>query len=169
MQEEDFMAALASHSNRNDLAMAVLRIAVGLLFLIFGEYKVFGTEFTLHGGFQFWIQRFLTEGAYPFVIPILRGFVLPHATPIAFLVAYGELAIGIALVLGVLVRPASACGLLYMLTLLCSSNYPGAGAPFWQYFGASLDHGVLALCFLAFLIGSPDQFSVLRFSRRNRG
>jgi thiosulfate dehydrogenase [quinone] large subunit len=167
--QEDFMAALASHSNRNDLAMAVLRTAVGLLFLIFGEYKVFGTEFTLHGGFQIWIQRFLTEGAYPFVIPILRGFVLPHATPIAFLVAYGELAIGIALVLGVLVRPASACGLLYMLLLLCSSNYPGAGAPFWQYFGASLDHGVLALCFLAFLIGSPDQFLVLRFSRRNRG
>ena len=103
------------------------------------------------------------------MIPILRGFVLPHATPIAFLVAYGELAIGIALVLGVLVRPASACGLLYMLTLLFSSNYPGAGAPFWQYFGASLDHSVLALCFLAFLMGRPDQFSVLRFSRRNRG
>jgi uncharacterized membrane protein YphA (DoxX/SURF4 family) len=169
MQEEDFMAALPPHANRNDLAMAVLRIAVGLLFLIFGEYKVFGTEFTLHGGFQIWIQKFLTEGAYPFVIPILRGFVLPHATPIAFLVAYGELAIGIALVLGVLVRPASACGLLYMLTLLFSSNYPGAGAPFWQYFGASLDHSVLALCFLAFLMGSPEQFSVLRFSRRNRG
>ena len=161
------MAALDSHANRNDLAMAVLRTAVGLLFLIFGEYKVFGTEFTLHGGFQIWIQRFLTEGAYPFVIPILRGFVLPHATPIAFLVAYGELAMGTALVLGVLVRPASTCGLLYMLTLLCSSNYPGAGAPFWQYFGASLDHSVLALCFLAFLIGSPEQFSVLRFSRRN--
>ena len=163
------MAALPPHANRNDLAMAVLRIAVGLLFLIFGEYKVFGTEFTLHGGFQIWIQKFLTEGAYPFVIPILRGFVLPHATPIAFLVAYGELAIGIALVLGVLVRPASACGLLYMLTLLFSSNYPGARAPFWQYFGASLDHSVLALCFLAFLMGRPDQFSVLRFSRRNRG
>jgi thiosulfate dehydrogenase (quinone) large subunit len=169
MQEEDFMAAFAPRSNRNDLAMAVLRIAVGLLFLIFGEYKVFGMEFTLHGRFQFWIQKFLTEGAYPFMIPILRGFVLPHATPIAFLVAYGELAIGIALVLGVLVRPASAFGLLYMLTLLFSSNYPGAGAPFWQYFGASLDHSVLAICFLAFLIGSPDQFSVLRFSRRNRG
>ena len=163
------MAAFAPHSNRNDLAMAVLRIAVGLLFLIFGEYKVFGTEFTFHGGFQFWIQKFLTEGAYPFMIAILRGFVLPHATPIAFLVAYGELAIGIALVLGILVRPASAFGLLYMLALLFSSNYPGAGAPFWQYFGASLDHSVLALCFLAFLIGSPDQFSVLRFSRRNRG
>jgi uncharacterized membrane protein YphA (DoxX/SURF4 family) len=163
------MATFAPHSNRNDLAMAVLRIAVGLLFLIFGEYKVFGTGFTLHAGFQFWIQKFLADGAYPFMVPVLRTFVLPHATPIAFLVAYGELAIGFALLLGVLVRPASAFGLLYMLTLLFSSNYPGTGAPFWQYFGASLDHSVLAICFLAFLIGSADQFSVLRFSRRNRG
>jgi thiosulfate dehydrogenase [quinone] large subunit len=145
--------------------MVVLRIGVGLLFLIFGEYKVFGTEFTLHGGFQFWIQKFLSDGAYPFMIPILRGFVLPHATPIAFLVAYGELAIGIALVFGVLVRTASAFGLLYMLTLLFSSNYPGAAAPFWQYFGASLDHSVLALCFVVFLVATTDRFSVLRFRR----
>jgi thiosulfate dehydrogenase [quinone] large subunit len=159
------MAPFAPHWNRNELASAVLRIGVGLLFLIFGEYKVFGTEFTLHGGFQFWIQKFLSDGAYPFMIPILRGFVLPHATPIAFLVAYGELAIGIALVFGVLVRTASAFGLLYMLTLLFSSNYPGAAAPFWQYFGASLDHSVLALCFVVFLVATTDRFSVLRFRR----
>jgi thiosulfate dehydrogenase (quinone) large subunit len=163
------MASLPPHSNRNMLAMAVLRIGVGLLFLIFGEYKVFGMGFTLHGGFQFWIQKFLADGAYPFMVPVLRSFVLPHATPMAFLVAYGELAIGMALVLGVLVRPASAFGLLYMLTLLFSSNYPGAGAPFWQYFGASLDHSVLALCLLAFLIGRPDEVWALRFRRRDQG
>jgi len=124
----------------NERALAFLRISVGILFLIFGQYKVFGTQFTLHGGFEFWINKFLQDGAYPFMAPILRGFVLPHARPIAFLVAYGELAIGIALTLGVWVWRASAFGLLYMLTLLFSSNYPGAGAPMWQYFGASLDH-----------------------------
>jgi thiosulfate dehydrogenase [quinone] large subunit len=140
----------------NARAMAFLRISVGILFLIFGQYKVFGTQFTLHGGFQFWINRFLGGGAYPFMIPVLRGLVLPHATAIAFLVAYGELAIGMALVFGVLVRPASAFGLLYMLTLLFSANYPGAHAPFWQYFGASLDHFVLALCFLSFLLGNSS-------------
>ena len=130
-----------------------MRIAVGLLFFIFGQYKVFGTQFTLHGGFQFWINKFLEGGAYPFMVPVLRGFVLPHATAIAFLVAYGELAIGVALVIGVWVRPAGLFGLLYMLSLLFSSNYPGAHAPLWQYFGASLDHSVLALCFAAFLVG----------------
>jgi uncharacterized membrane protein YphA (DoxX/SURF4 family) len=139
--------------DRNEFALAGLRIAVGGLFLIFAEYKVFGTEFTLGGGFQFWINRFLADGAYPFMVPVLRNFVLPHATSIAFLTAFGELAIGLSLVLGILVRPASVCGGMYMLTLLFSSNYPGANAPFWQYFGASLDHLVPALCFAAFVVG----------------
>jgi thiosulfate dehydrogenase (quinone) large subunit len=148
---------LTGTENRNSRALAALRIGVGAFFLIFGEYKVFGTQFTLHGGFQFWINRFLSEGgAYPFMSPILRGFVLTHATPIAFLVAYGELAIGLALLLGILVRPTSLCGLLYMLTLLFSSDYPGSAAPFWQYFGASLSHSVFALCFAAFLLGHSD-------------
>jgi thiosulfate dehydrogenase [quinone] large subunit len=98
----------------------------------------------------------------------LRGFVLPHATPIAYLVAYGELALGLALVLGVLVRAASAFGLLFMLTLLVSSDYPGHGAAFWQYFGASLSHSVFALCFFVFLIGRADAAFSLARRRRDR-
>lgn len=154
---------------RNDRALAALRIAVGVLFLIFGQYKVFGTQFTLGGGFQFWINRFLEGGAYPWMAGVLRGFVLSHATPIAFLVAYGELAIGIALVAGLLVRTASLCGIIYMLTLLVSSNYPGPNAPVWQYFGASLDHSVLALCFAAFVMGDSDRtLTVSSYYRRVR-
>ena len=150
------MGELLSSTELNSRALAILRIGVGALFLIFGEYKVFGTQFTLHGGFQYWINRFLEGCAYPFMAPVLRWFVLGHATPIAFLVAYGELAIGIALIFGILVRPASLGGLVFMLTLLFSSDYPGAGAPFWQYFGASLSHSVFILCFVAFLIGRAD-------------
>ena len=146
----------------NSRALAILRIGVGIFFLIFGEYKVFGTQFTLHGGFQFWINKFLEGGAYPFMAQVLRGFVLAHATPIAFLVAYGELAIGIALTFGILVRSASVGGLVFMLTLLFSSDYPGAGAPFWQYFGASLSHSVFMLCFVAFLIGHADAVWTVR-------
>ena len=116
--------------SQNARALAILRIGVGLFFLIFAQYKILSTQFTLHGGFQFWINKFLSEGgAYPFMAPILRNFVLPHATPIAFLVAYGELAIGFALLLGVFVRPASIAGLIFMLTLLFSSDYPGSSAP----------------------------------------
>ena len=149
--------------------LAGLRIAVGVLFLIFGEYKVFGTQFTLGGGFQYWIDRFLQDGAYPFMVPVLRSFVLPHGTAIAFLVAYGELAIGVALVLGILVRLASVCGALYMFSLLFSANYPGPHAVFWQYFGASLDHLVLAFCFVAFAFTrKADVLSLSTYLRRPR-
>jgi len=144
-------------SDRNAVVLAGLRIAIGVLFLIFCEYKVFGTQFTLGGGFQSWINRFVADGAYPFMVPVLRDLVLPHGTVIAFLVAYGELAIGLALVSGVLVRTASVFGVVYMLVLLFSSNYPGAHAPVWQYFGASLSHSVLALCCAAFAAGDADR------------
>jgi thiosulfate dehydrogenase [quinone] large subunit len=129
---------------------------------------VFGTAFTLGGGFQGWINRFVSDGAaYPFMVPVLRQFVLPHGTAIAFLVAFGEFAIGLALCFGVLTRIASIWGLIYMLTLLVSSNYPGAHVAAWQYFGASLDHLVLALCFAAFVVGDPDQaLSVSAYLRR---
>jgi len=104
------------------------------------------------------------------MVPILQKFVLPHATPIAFLVAYGELAIGLALVTGILVRPASMCGAIYVLTLLFSANYPGPHAALWQYFGASLEHLVLALCFVVFILGDSTQARSLRpYLQRRRG
>ena len=161
------MSLSLSSSSRS---LSLLRIAVGCLFLIFAEYKIIGTQFTRHGGFQYWINLFLQGGAYPFMVPVLKKFVLPHATAIAFLVAYSELAIGISLLLGILVRPASVCGLIYMLTLLFSSNYPAPNAPFWQYFGASLEHSVLAMCFATFAITKPDElWSVFRLRRRLDG
>jgi len=156
-----------SSDSQNARALAVLRIGVGIFFLIFAQYKILSTQFTLHGGFQFWINKFLTEGgAYPFMAPILRNFVLPHAIPIAFLVAYGELTIGLALLLGVFVRPASIAGLLFMLTLLFSSDYPGPSAPLWQYFGASLSHSVFALCFLTFLLADTESVWSLRRNKK---
>jgi uncharacterized membrane protein YphA (DoxX/SURF4 family) len=151
------MAASTSGSSRNAMALATLRIAVGVFFVIFGQYKVFGTQFTLGGGFRSYIDNFLQGGAYPFMVPVLRHFVLPVVTPMAFLVAYGEMAIGLGLVLGVLVRPASLAGLLLMLAILFSSAYPGPHAAFWQYFGASLSQSIFALCFSAFLIGRSDE------------
>src|ERR1017187_2885929 len=154
--------AVGFSKDRNENVFAALRIGVGIFFLVFGEYKVFGTQFTLGRGFQAWINRFIAHGAYPFMVPVLRNFVLPHATAIAFLVAYGEFAIGLALIFGILVRAASACGAIYMLALLFSSNSPGEHAVFWQYFGASLSHSVLLACFLALLFADSTRFLSLR-------
>jgi thiosulfate dehydrogenase [quinone] large subunit len=159
-----------SSGRRNTYVLAALRVAIGILFLIFGEYKVFGTQFTLGGGFQHWINLFLQNGGtYPFMVPVLKNFVLPHATAIAFLVAYGEFAIGLALVFGILVRTASCFGFIYMLALLFSANFPGPNVAFWQYFGASLEHLVLALCFATFAISDANRvLSIGRVFRRRR-
>src|SRR5579864_4981611 len=151
------MRPVGISKDRNENVFAALRIGVGIFFLVFGEYKVFETQFTLGGGFQAWINRFLAHGAYPFMVPVLRNFVLAHGTVIAFLVAYGEFAIGLALIFGVLTRTASFWGLLLMVAMILSSDSPGAGAAFWNYFGASLSHSVFAMCFLAFLFGDADR------------
>ena len=155
---------------RNTRAIAGLRIAVGILFLFFGEYKVFGTRFVFGGGFENWINHFLAEhAAYPFMVFVLRDFVLAHATPIALLVAYGELAIGLSLTAGLWTRAASVCGCIYMLSLMFASNYPGADVAPWQYLGAALDHLVLAFCFATLAIGDPDQsMSVHAYIERRR-
>jgi thiosulfate dehydrogenase [quinone] large subunit len=82
------------------------------------------------------------------------------------LVSYGELAIGISLTLGIASRIASAFGLLYMMTLLFSANYPGVGAAPWMYLGAALDHLVLALCFATFVFGDPEHALSLAARRK---
>jgi hypothetical protein len=52
--------------------------------------------------------------------------------------------------------------------MLFSSDYPGAGAPLWQYFGASLSHSVFALCFAAFVFGRADSVWSVEALRRNQ-
>ncbi|MDE3137641.1 MAG: DoxX family protein [Acidobacteriota bacterium] len=154
----------------NDYAMAWLRITIGFLFLIFAQYKILGSAFIYGGGFEGWIHSFLKGGVYPFMTPVLQNLVLPHARFFAIAVSYSELCIGLALTFGILVRAASFGGLVYMLALLFSSNYPGEHAPVWEYFGASLNHLVLALCFLAFGMGNAARvWSISNYVRRKYG
>jgi thiosulfate dehydrogenase [quinone] large subunit len=156
--------------DRNATALATLRIFVGIFFLLFGEYKVFGTEFTLHGGFEESIRSFLAQGVYPWMAPVLQHVVLQHAHLFAFLTAYGELLIGLGLVCGVLTRVASGFGMLLMMLLWLSGGYPGPHLALWRYFGASLEWSVFAGCFAAFLIGNPEaRWSLAPLLRSRRG
>jgi len=139
---------MRSHSDpqrANQRALAFLRICVGILFLIFGEYKVLGRNLLCTEDLNSGLTSFCRVGHIRSWPRFCGGWCCHMARPIAFLVAYGELSIGIALTLGVWVRRASGFGLLFMVTLLLASDYPGAGAPMWQYFGASLDHSVLGI------------------------
>ena len=156
-----------SAANQQARALAFLRIAVGLLFLVFAQYKLRSTQF-IHHGMATYIAHFIQNGSYPFMRPFLKNIILPHAVFFGAVVSITELLIAFSLITGVLVRWASLGGLIMMLLYLFSSNYPGSHAPAWEYLGASLEHNVLALCFLTFLIGKPDAVWAIRLGRSTR-
>ena len=128
----------------------MVRIATSVFFLLFGEYKLAGSAFA-HGGFQNYLQSFISNDAVGFYRPVLSGLVLPHAVFFGYLVGVIEMLIGISLLLGIWVRPASVIGSLFMLNLTLATWWaPGHSAPLWRYFGAELDTLPLLLLFIIF-------------------
>jgi uncharacterized membrane protein YphA (DoxX/SURF4 family) len=131
-------------------AIAGVRSATSAFFLLFGEYKLAGPGFA-HGGFQGYLHDFIANGAVSFYRPVLAALVLPHAVVLGYVVGVVEIFIGVCLLVGLWVRPASVVGILYMLNLTFATWWgPGHGAPFWRYFGAELDHLPLLLLFIIF-------------------
>ena len=132
--------------------LAIVRIAVGVIFLFFAEYKIVGHEF-VHGGFQKYIGTYVDQHqVVNWLRPTLTRYVLPHPFLWARIVAWSELLIGVSLVLGLWVTWSSLGGAIYMLALTSSTWYaPGHGAPAWRYFGNNLDHIPLLMLFLIFL------------------
>ena len=132
--------------------LAVVRIAVGVIFLFFAEYKIFGSEF-VHGGFQKYVGTYVDQHqVVSWLRPTLTRYVVPHPFLWARIVAWSEALIGVSLVLGLWVSWSSLGGAVYMLALTLSTWYaPGHGAPAWHYFGNNLDHIPLLMLFLIFL------------------
>jgi uncharacterized membrane protein YphA (DoxX/SURF4 family) len=151
--------------------IAGVRIATSVFFLLFGEYKVAGPGFA-HGGFQNYLQDYITASAVSAYRPVLAGLVLPHAVFFGYTVGVVELLIGISLLLGLWVRPASVLGVLYMTNFLLATWWgPGRGVPLWRYFGAELDHLPLMLLFIIFFAADAGRVWGLDGRRKqvNRG
>lgn len=135
--------------------LAVCRMAVGVMFVLFGEYKVFRPEFAHGGQIQFWLGQFKP---FAFYQPFLAHWVAPHAVFWAYVVGLGELAIGLSLVSGLYVRAASVGGLIEMLNLFAATGMaPGPNADLWKYFGANLEHICPALLFVIFFFSRAGE------------
>ena len=131
-------------------AIAAVRVATSVFFLFFGEYKVAGPDFA-HGGFQKYLQGYIDSSSVSFYQPFLCGVILPHAVFFGDVVGALELFIGLSLLFGLWVKPASVLGALYMVNLTLATWWdPGHGVPFWRYFGNELDHLPLLLLFVIF-------------------
>ena len=50
-----------------------LEIAIRLFFVVFGQYKIFGSGF-VHSGFRDYVQGFIRDGAYPLWCPFSGEF-----------------------------------------------------------------------------------------------
>jgi uncharacterized membrane protein YphA (DoxX/SURF4 family) len=109
--------------------IAATRIGTAIFFLLFGEYKVFGPDFA-QGGFQQYLTGYIQGTAVSFYRPVLAHLVLPHAVVFGYAVGAIELFIGLSLLLGFLVRPASVLGALHMISLTLATWWdPGHGMP----------------------------------------
>jgi uncharacterized membrane protein YphA (DoxX/SURF4 family) len=129
--------------------IALVRILTGILFFLFGEYKVAGPEFA-HTGFPQYLQGYVQGSAVAFYRPLL-ALLIPHAVFFGYVVGVVELAIAGSMILGLWVRPMSIVGALFMLNLFLATWWePGHGIPVWRYFGAELDTIPLLFLFLIF-------------------
>ena len=150
--------------------IAVVRIATSVFFLLFGEYKVAGSEFA-HGGFQTYLQDYIANSAVGFYRPVLSGLVLPHAVFFGYVVGIVELAVGISLLIGLWVRPACILGGLFLLNMLLATWWaPGHGMPVWRYFGNELEHLPLLLLLIVFYAADAGRtWGLDGLVRANRG
>ena len=81
--------------------IALLRVYTGVFFVYYGIRKIRGGDFS--GGLEGFVNGRL-EGSYGFMRPFLESVVLPNKAVFAFLVSWGELAIGLALIVGLATR-----------------------------------------------------------------
>jgi len=148
-------------------AVAIVRIATGVIFFAEGFSKITG-EF-VRGGFAESAREMAAGKAWPFWSHFLRAVVIPNASGFGWFFALAELALGVALVLGVLTRAAAIGGILLMVILLLGQTDLGKGG--WaQWVTAGLPTKfALLLLWLLFLADAGRTWGIdARFRRRPR-
>lgn len=131
-------------SPRSLKGVAVARILTGLIFIAEGWAKLAG-DF-VRGGFAKSVREIALENAWPFWSSFLHKVVAPKPTPFAWLFAVAELALGIALAIGMLTRLAAGGGVLLMLILLLGqTNVSGSSWDKWVTAGLTAKFALLLL------------------------
>ena len=139
----------------SSVAMAVARMVVGIMFLLFAQYKLLGSEFA-HGGYEHYVSGYEQVTAVGVYRPFLRA-TLRHPVASGYGVGVAELLIGLSMVLGLWVRPFAIAGGLFMLNLLLCTWVLPHGSAIWKYFGNELDNIGLLLLFVLFFAHNAGQ------------
>lgn len=141
-----------------------LRLFLGITFIYAGIQKFTDPQF-FHANKPGFIGRQMIAFANGSPIGgFLLHVVVPHSMAFGFMVAYGEIAIGLGILIGLLFRPAAFFGLLLSLIFFFSVTwhvYP-------YFYGADI---VFVFCWVTLLINGPlntglptvDEFLALNF------
>ena len=128
--------------------LALVRIAVGVFFIFFAQYKLASPDFA-HAGYAKYVNGYIQSSAVRVYKPFLQK-TLEHAVASGYAVAVFELLVGVSMLLGLRVRLFSLLGALFMFNLvLCTWNIPRPGPP-WRYLANQLDNIPLLCLFLVF-------------------
>jgi thiosulfate dehydrogenase [quinone] large subunit len=96
-----------------DWPIVLLRVYTGVFFIYYGFGKISSGKFA--DGLAGFVNMQL-ESSFGFYRPFLESVVLPNNGLFAFLVSWGELAIGIAMILGLATRYFATAGAFMMLS-----------------------------------------------------
>ncbi len=144
---------------------AIVRILTGALFFAEGLSKVTG-DF-VRGGFAGQVGR-IASGSFPFWKRFLETAVVPHASVFAWVIALGELAVGVGLIAGFLTRVASAGGAALMLSIALGAARPEAGASWDDWITSGLTPKLAFLLFVLLFVVDPGKVWGLDGRRRRR-
>ena len=138
-----------SNTGSSSLWMAFTRIAVGIMFLFFAQYKLIHRDFA-HGGYEKYVHSYVQESSVNFYKPVLNK-TLQHPVIVGYTVGVMELLVGLSMVLGWWTKTFSVVGALFMLNLTLATWRLPPGSASWMYFGRQLDHIPLILLFIIFI------------------
>jgi thiosulfate dehydrogenase (quinone) large subunit len=144
-----------------------LRLFLGVTFLYAGIQKFTDPQFLHPGTIGFIGKQMLAYAKGSPIGGFLTSVVVPHALLFGYLVAFGEIAIGLGVLLGFLLRPAAFFGMLLSLIFFLSVTwhvYP-------YFYGADI---VFVFGWLTLLLNGPlntglstlDEYLTLRFLPR---
>jgi thiosulfate dehydrogenase (quinone) large subunit len=127
-------------------ALALLRVYLGVVFLIAAIPKLLGD---FNPGLTAFLERRAMEQSHLFYREFVQEVVLPNARLFAALVTWGELLVGVLLILGLMTRLSATVALLLALNYMLAK-----GA--WPWMSSSNDAAFAAIS-LALVIGAAGR------------
>jgi len=145
-----------SHS-RLRKCLALARILTGLSFLLLGLGKISSVDFAWSGFPQF-LATATHGGAVGWYSDALKMISSDYAGKIAVAIAFCELVAGVALLLGLAVRPITILGIIYMFNLMLATWHGVGFRPtFWQQLEGQMRHIFPAIMLFLLAMGHAGE------------